>query len=46
MLFRSGQARDRIVLLDTVFDSLIDRVDRQYAGATGLSAGFSFADGD
>lgn len=38
--------RGRLVLLDTVFDSLIDRLDKQYAGATGLSAGFSFADGD
>jgi predicted lipoprotein len=38
--------RARLVLLDTVIDSLAERIDTQFAPATGLSSGFSFSDGD
>lgn len=38
--------RQRLVLIDLVIDSLIDRLDTQYAPATGLASGFSFSDGD
>lgn len=38
--------RSRLAASDTVLRSLLDRLDRQYAPATGLSSGFSFADGD
>ncbi|MEC9343075.1 MAG: imelysin family protein, partial [Pseudomonadota bacterium] len=45
-LLADEQARQRLVLLDLVMDSLIDRIDGQYAPAAGLAAGFSFSDGD
>ncbi len=38
--------RSRLATSDVVLRSLLDRLDRQYAPATGLSSGFSFADGD
>ncbi len=40
------ELRQRLVLIDLVIDSLIDRLDTQYAPATGLASGFSFSDGD
>ena len=41
-----AEARARLAAGDVVLRSLLDRLDRQYAPATGLSSGFSFADGD
>jgi predicted lipoprotein len=38
--------RQRLMVLDTVIDSLVDRIDTQFAPATGLASGFSFSDGD
>ena len=38
--------RQRLALLDIVMDSLIERIDTQFAPATGLASGFSFSDGD
>lgn len=38
--------RGRLIVADLVLDSLIERIDTQFAPATGLAAGFSFADGD
>ena len=39
-------ARDKLVLADLLIKSLVERFDTQYAPAAGLSAGFSFSDGD
>lgn len=36
----------RLRYLDLLLGSLIERFDQQYAGAVGITAGFSFADGD
>jgi len=40
------EGRKRLLAADLVLKSLIDRFDTQFAPATGLAAGFSFADGD
>ncbi len=38
--------RQRLVLTDLLLGSLISRFDKEFAPASGLAAGFSFADGD
>ncbi len=45
-LVADKDARDKLVLADLLIKGLVERFDTQYAPAAGLSAGFSFSDGD
>jgi hypothetical protein len=45
-LLSDDASRDRLVVADLVIKSLVERFDTQFAPAAGLSAGFSFSDGD
>lgn len=43
---KTDAQRRQLVLLEIVLKSLTERLDQRYAAAIGLSAGFSYSDGD